>query len=65
MNSRIQRANDVKHRLRQEGHTLKSWAAQHGYQYRDVTDVVRGIRIGLFGKGREIAEALGMLEEQA
>lgn len=57
-------SNDIKHRLRSQGHTVKSWAALHGFAYRDVSDVIRGIRRGYFGKGREIAEALGITPEE-
>lgn len=53
-------ANLIKHRLRLEGHTLKSWAEANNFKYRDVSDVVRGLRRGYFGKGREIATRLGI-----
>ena len=39
-----QQSNQIKHRLRQQGHTLKSWAEAHQFKYRDVSDVVRGVR---------------------
>jgi len=50
--------NTVKHTLRQRGYTLTSWAAENGFRFRDVSDVVRGQRLGHYGKGREIAEKL-------
>jgi gp16 family phage-associated protein len=53
-------ANQIKHRLRQEGHTLKSWAEANNFKYRDVSDVVRGLRRGYFGVGRSIAIKLGI-----
>ncbi|MDR2186882.1 MAG: hypothetical protein LBE62_02385 [Azonexus sp.] len=53
-------ANQIKHRLRQQGKTLKSFAAEHGFRYRTVSDVVRGLRIGNFGEGREVRIALGL-----
>jgi gp16 family phage-associated protein len=58
-------SNQIKHRLRKEGHTLKSWAAANGFKYRDVSEVVRGIRRGNFGVGRDIRIALGLpVDEQ-
>lgn len=62
--SQKQMANEVKDRLRAQGLTLKAFAEQHGYLYRDVSDVVRGVRRGYFGKGREIAKKLGMPVEE-
>ncbi|MDR2187011.1 MAG: hypothetical protein LBE62_03040 [Azonexus sp.] len=53
-------ANQIKHRLRQQGKTLKSFAAEHGFRYRTVSDVVRGLRIGNFGEGRDVRIALGL-----
>jgi len=52
--------NEVRHRLKKEGHTLKSWAAVHGFKYRTVSDVVRGVRRGFHGEGREVRIALGL-----
>lgn len=52
--------NEIKHRLRQEGKTLKSFAAEHGFKYRTVSDVVRGLRHGNYGEGREVRIALGL-----
>ena len=45
-------SNQIKHRLRQQGHTLKSWAEAHQFKYRDVSDVVRR------GAGAVVAGAL-------
>lgn len=53
-------ANQIKHRLREQGLTLKSWAEANGFKYRDVSDVVRGVRRGYFGAGRDIAIKLGI-----
>ncbi len=53
-------ANQIKHRLRSEqGITLKQWAAIHGFKYRTVSDVVRGLRLGNYGEGREVRAKLG------
>ena len=48
-------ANEIKHRLRKEhGLTLKDFAHIHGFKYRTVSDVVRGLRKGSFGEGCEV-----------
>ena len=52
--------NQIKHNLRRQGVTLKQWAAIHGFAYRTVSDVVRGIRQGNFGEGREVRIKLGL-----
>ena len=53
--------NQIKHRLRQEhGMSLKDFAIAHGFTYRAVSDVVRGIRQGNFGEGREVRIKLGL-----
>lgn len=53
-------SNNLKHTLRKQGHTLKSWAEIHGFKYRDVSDVVRGVRRGNYGVGRDICLKLGI-----
>ncbi|BDR08599.1 DNA-binding protein [Comamonas thiooxydans] len=54
-------ANQIKHRLRTEqGLTLKAFASMHGFSYRTVSDVVRGLRHGNFGEGREVRIKLGL-----
>jgi gp16 family phage-associated protein len=53
-------ANEIKHRLRQQGTTVKGWALAHGFRYRDVSEVLRGLRRGHYGAGREIYLALGL-----
>ena len=61
MDARKQRSAEVKQRLREQGYpTRTAWAKANGYEYRDVSEVVRGIRFGLYGKGREIAKKLGI-----
>lgn len=52
--------NEIKHRLRQQGKTLKSWAEEHGFNYRTVSDTVRGLRKGNFGECRDVRKALGL-----
>lgn len=53
-------SNQLKHALRQQGYTMKSWALAHGFKYRDVSDVVRGLRRGNYGVGRDICLKLGI-----
>ena len=53
-------AGEIKHRLHQQGKTLKSFAKEHGFAYRTVSDVVRGIRRGNYGQGREVRIKLGL-----
>ena len=53
-------SNRIKHALRQQGFTLKSWALANGFKYRDVSDVVRGVRRGNYGVGRDILIKLGI-----
>lgn len=55
-----QQSNQIKHRLRQQGMTLKAWAEAHKFKYRDVSDVLRGVRRGNYGAGRDIYIALGL-----
>ena len=63
-NTTKKQANDVKHQLRQQGLTLKEWGAQYGYTLRQVSDVVRGVNKCNFGTGREIAERLGLSNQE-
>lgn len=59
MTTAKEHSNTIKHRLRQQhGLTLKDLAEQNGWKYRDVSDVVRGIRFGYYGTGRDIAEKI-------
>lgn len=61
MSKQTPNANEIKQRLRREhGMTLRDFAEKHGFSYRSVSDVVRGIRRGNFGMGREIRLKLGL-----
>ena len=53
-------ANQIKHRLRQQGKTLKDFARENGFKYRTVSDVVRGLRQGNYGEDREVRLKLGL-----
>lgn len=52
--------DQVKSKLRAEGITLKQWAASKGFDYLTVSRVIRGVQRGNYGKGHEIAVALGL-----
>lgn len=52
--------DQIKHDLRKQGLTLKRFAETHGFSYRTVSDVVRGIRVGNYGEGRDVRIALGL-----
>lgn len=57
--------NAVLHALRKQGSSLKEWAADNGYGYKNASNVLRGINRANFGHGREIAEKLNKLVEGA
>ncbi|MBZ9610784.1 DNA-binding protein [Rheinheimera maricola] len=57
-------SNQIKHNLRQQGFTVKSWAEAKGFSYRTVSDVLRGLRKGNFGEGRDVRQALGLPVEE-
>jgi gp16 family phage-associated protein len=57
-------SNQIKHRLRQQGFTVKSWAEENNFSYRTVSDVIRGLRKGNFGEGRDVHIALGLPVEE-
>jgi gp16 family phage-associated protein len=50
----------VKQRLRNEGKTLKQFAAEHNFPEMQVYRVMNGTIKGAFGRGHEIAVALGL-----
>ncbi|MFC5472554.1 DNA-binding protein [Paraherbaspirillum soli] len=53
----------VKRKLRQQGTTMRQWAHEHGFNYILVSRIIRGVQKGNFGKGHQVAVALGMKEE--
>ncbi|MCQ8116123.1 hypothetical protein [Methylomonas rosea] len=52
------------HALRKRGSTLKKWAKDEGYGYRNASNVIRGTSRAHFGEGREIAEKLNKLIQE-
>ncbi len=57
--------DQAKRKLREQGITLRAWAERAGYDYQTVSRVVRGVQLGNFGKGHDIAVALGMKDAEA
>lgn len=53
-------SEEAKSLLREQGKTLKQFAIEHGFEPNDVYRVIGGSRKALYGKGHEIAVALGM-----
>lgn len=51
--------NHIKHQLLvQHQLNLKTFSERYGFQYAAVSDVVRGIHRGNYGKGKEIKDKL-------
>ncbi len=50
----------AKRKLRDQGKTIKEWAQEHGYDYVLVSRVIRGVQKANYGKGHDVAVALGM-----
>ena len=55
-----QTPEQVKNRLRNEGKTLKQFAIDHNFPEMQVYRVMNGTIKGAFGRGHEIAVALGL-----
>lgn len=54
--------NAVLHALRNSSWgSLKKWCEEHGYGYRNASNVLRGLSRAHFGDGKEIAEKLNKL----
>lgn len=56
---------DAKRALIAQGITLTEFAKRHGFKYRTVSEVVRGVNKGLYGEGHRIAVALGIKHGEA
>jgi gp16 family phage-associated protein len=46
-----------------QGITLSEFARLHGFKYRTVSEVIRGVNKGLYGEGHRVAVALGLKKE--
>lgn len=53
----------AKRALQMQGLTLSEFARQHGFKYRTVSEVIRGVNKGLYGEGHRVAVALGLKRE--
>lgn len=53
-------ADQVKAKFKREGRTITQWAMEKGYDRTRVYLVLNGQCKGLYGKGHEIAVALGL-----
>ena len=51
---------EVKRKLRERGITIKQWSEDNNYPYLLVSRVIRGVQKANYGKGHEVAVALGM-----
>lgn len=58
--TRVSTPAQAKRQLQAKGITLKKFAEQHGFKYRIVSEVIRGVNKGLYGEGHEVAVALGI-----
>lgn len=55
-----EKIQEVKDRFKREGKTVAEFARQHGFQPFKVHSVLNGQLKGNYGKGHEIAKALGL-----
>lgn len=53
----------VKKNLRNEGKTIKQVAAEHGFPLMQVYRVMNGTIKGAYGRGHQIAVALGLKDQ--
>ena len=53
----------AKSRLLAKGVTLKEWCLQNNYDYETASKIMQGVRKGNYGKGHEIAVALGLKDQ--
>lgn len=57
---RAKTPQEAKQQLQANGVTLKQFAAKHDFDYRTVSEVVRGVNKGLYGEGHRVAVAFGL-----
>lgn len=60
MTAQAMTSQQVKANLSAQGITVKQWAAKHGYDSQTVYKVLQGVRKCNYGRGHEIAVALGL-----
>lgn len=51
---------EAKRQLQAKGVTLKRFADAHGFKYRTVSEVARGVNKGLYGEGFKVCVAFGL-----
>lgn len=51
---------EAKQQLQAKGVTLKEFADAHKFNYRVVSEVVRGVNKGHYGEGHKVAVAFGL-----
>lgn len=55
----MNKSDDIKHRLRTEhGMTIKDFCLRYDLPYRTASNVLRGICLARYGKGRLVADKL-------
>jgi gp16 family phage-associated protein len=60
MTAKAMTSQQVKANLSAQGLTVKQWAKQNGYDSETVYKVLQGVRKCNYGRGHEIAVALGL-----
>lgn len=60
MTTQTMTREQVKARLSEQGITIKQWADENGYDRETVYKVFQGVRKARYGRGHEIAVALGL-----
>ena len=60
MTTQAMTSDQVKAHLSAQGKTVKQWAAEHNFDLETVYKVLQGVRKCNYGKGHEIAVALGL-----
>ncbi|MDR3370693.1 DNA-binding protein [Rhodoferax sp.] len=58
--TKVKTPEEAKQALYAKGITLSQFAANHGFKYRTVSEVIRGVNKGLYGEGHNVAVALGL-----
>lgn len=57
-------AEQVKEELKRKHGSVKAWAERNNYTALEVSRVMRGVNKARFGRGREIALKLGLIEAE-
>lgn len=57
--------NRALHALRMRGTNLRKWCEAEGFGYRNASNVLRGLSRAQFGAGKQIADKLNALIQEA